>query len=104
LLMLKLTPQFRHFASTLPGLGNDDTILKNPQTITCFWWNNKVWQGTGAWHFSWYRIWTPEFPGMRDYQKEFTKGTMIKKSQSAKVNLFFKCKPGGTTNPGVRVG
>jgi hypothetical protein len=33
--MLKLTPQFRHFESTLPGFGIDDTILKNPQSITC---------------------------------------------------------------------
>jgi len=32
--MLKLTPQFRHFASTLPGLGIDDIILKNPHSIT----------------------------------------------------------------------
>jgi hypothetical protein len=32
--MLKLTPQFKHFASTLPGLGIDDTILINPQSIT----------------------------------------------------------------------
>jgi len=34
LLMLKVTPQFRHFASTLPGLGPDDTILKNPHSIS----------------------------------------------------------------------
>jgi hypothetical protein len=32
--MLKITPQFRHFASTLPGFGTDDTILKNPHPIT----------------------------------------------------------------------
>jgi hypothetical protein len=32
--MLNLTPQFRHLASTLPGLGIDDTILKNPQSFT----------------------------------------------------------------------
>jgi hypothetical protein len=32
--MLKLIPQFRHFASTLPGFGTDDTILKNPQPFT----------------------------------------------------------------------
>jgi hypothetical protein len=34
LLMLNLTPQFRHLASTLPGLGIDDTILENPQSFT----------------------------------------------------------------------
>jgi len=34
LLMLKVTPQFRHFASTLPGLGSDDT-MRLPYSITC---------------------------------------------------------------------
>jgi hypothetical protein len=33
LLMLKLTPQFRHLASTLPGLGIDD-IMSLPLSIT----------------------------------------------------------------------
>jgi hypothetical protein len=34
LLMLKIIPQFRHFASTLPGLGIDDT-MSLPYPITC---------------------------------------------------------------------
>jgi hypothetical protein len=33
LLMLKVTPQFRQFASTLPGLGIDDA-MSLPQSIT----------------------------------------------------------------------
>lgn len=47
--LLKIIPQFRHFAYTLGDLCIDDTVL-DTYSITSFVFNHKFWRGTGAMH------------------------------------------------------
>jgi hypothetical protein len=102
--MLKITPQFRHFASTLPGFGTDDTIRKNPQPITSS--DEIIKSGKapaqGIFYLANRNAWILRLRS--DNQREYTNMTGITTHISQRGIYFSNAQPWGTTNPGVRVG
>jgi len=53
--LLKIIPQFRHFAYTLGDFCIGDTVLET-YSITSLFFNHKFWRGTGAMHANFFII------------------------------------------------